>query len=101
MFGTAVGNFAQYPELLESANSTYENMRLSFSKLANDSDEVIAFKCITLWSMVHGLVGILRKVAIVDQLDPEQTLGPISSATIIGGNLDFHLDKVLTGIIQS
>jgi hypothetical protein len=35
--------------------------RLSFSKLANESDEVIAFKCITLWSMVHGLVGILRK----------------------------------------
>ena len=65
MFGTAVGNFAEYPELLESANSTYENMRLSFSKLASDSDDVIAFKCITLWSMVHGLVGILRKVQVI------------------------------------
>ena len=51
--------------------------------------------------MLHGLVGILRKVAVVDQLDPEQTKGPITSASIIGGNLDFHLDKVLTGIIQS
>jgi hypothetical protein len=51
--------------------------------------------------MLHGLVGILRKVAIVDQLDPEQSNGPISSATIIGGNLDFHLDKVISGIIQS
>ena len=101
MFGTAVGDFSNYPDLLDCANDTYENMRLSFSKLSNDPEEVIAYKCITLWSMLHGLVGILRKVAIVDQSDPEQTLGPISSATIIGGNLDFHLDKVLTGIIQS
>ena len=59
MFGTAVGNFADYPELLESANSSYENFRSSFSQLANDSDEVIDFNCITLWSMFHGLVGIL------------------------------------------
>ena len=101
MFGTAVGDFSNYPELLDCANDTYENMRLSFSKLSNDPEEVIAYKCVTLWSMLHGLVGILRKVAIVDQLDPEQSNGPISSATIISGNLDFHLDKVITGIIQS
>ena len=101
MFGTAVGDFSNYPELLDCANDTYENMRLSFSKLSNDPEEVIAYKCVTLWSMLHGLVGILRKVAIVDQLDPEQNNGPISSATIISGNLDFHLDKVITGIIQN
>jgi hypothetical protein len=101
MFGTAVGDFSNYPDLLDCANDTYENMRLSFSKLSNDSEEVIAYKCITLWSMLHGLVGILRKVAVVDQLDTEQTKGPITSATIIGGNLDLHLDKVITGIIQS
>ena len=100
MFGTAVGNFAQYPELLESANSTYENMRLSFSKLANDSNEVIASKCITLWSMVHGLVGILRKVQVVGE-DYDEGVGPMSSANIIAGNLENHLDKVLTGLIQS
>ena len=101
MFGTAVGDFSNYPDLLDCANDTYENMRLSFSKLSNDPEEVIAYKCITLWSMLHGLVGILRKVAVVDQLDPEETNGPITSATIIGDNLDFHLDKVITGIIQS
>jgi AcrR family transcriptional regulator len=65
MFGTAVGNFADYPELLEAANKTYDNMRSSFSKLANDSDDIIAFKCLTLWSMVHGLVGIIRKVHVI------------------------------------
>ena len=101
MFGTAVGDFSNYPDLLDCANDTYENMRLSFSKLSNDPEEVIAYKCITLWSMLHGLVGILRKVAVVDQLDPEETKGPITSATLIGDNLDFHLDKVITGIIQS
>ena len=30
MFGTAVGNFADYPDLLKSANETYDNMKDSF-----------------------------------------------------------------------
>ena len=102
MFGTAVGNFADYPELLESANSSYENFRSSFSKLANDSDEVIAFKCITLWSMVHGLVGILRKVQVIGDeslINPE--VGPMSTANVIAGNLEDHLDKVVSGLIKN
>ena len=102
MFGTAVGNFAAYPELLESANSSYDNFRSSFSKLANDGDEVIAFKCITLWSMVHGLVGILRKVQVIGDealINPE--LGPMSTANVIAGNLEDHLDKVISGIIKN
>ena len=100
MFGTAVGDFSNYPELLDCANATYENMRLSFAKLANDSEEIIAYKCITLWSMLHGLVGILRKVAIAG-VDGEPLRGPMTSASLIGNNLDLHLDKVLTGIIQN
>ena len=102
MFGTAVGNFADYPELLESANSSYENFRSSFSKLANDSDEVIAFKCITLWSMVHGLVGILRKVQVIGDeslINPE--VGPMSTANVIADNLEDHLDKVVSGLIKN
>ena len=102
MFGTAVGNFSPYPELLQSANSSYDNFRSSFSKLANDSDEVIAFKCITLWSMVHGLVGILRKVQVIENeplMNPED--GPMSSAFLIANNLEDHLDKVVTGIIKN
>ena len=102
MLGTAVGNFNNYPELLESANSVYDNFRSNFSKLANDSDEVIAFKCITLWSMVHGLVGILRKVQVIGDealINPE--LGPMSTANVIAGNLEDHLDKVISGIIKN
>jgi AcrR family transcriptional regulator len=102
MFGTAVGNFAAYPDLLESANSSYDNFRSSFSKLANDSDEVIAFKCITLWSMVHGLVGILRKVQVIEDeplTNPED--GPISTAILIASNLEDHLDKVVSGIVKN
>ena len=41
MFGTAVGNFADYPDLLKSANETYDNMKDKFSNLANDSEEVL------------------------------------------------------------
>ena len=100
MFGTAVGDFSNYPELLDCANATYENMRLSFAKLANDSEEIIAYKCITLWSMLHGLVGILRKVAIAGVVS-EPLRGPMTSASLIGDNLDLHLDKVLTGIIKN
>jgi hypothetical protein len=102
MFGTAVGSFANYPKLLESANSSYDNFKSSFSKLANDSDEVIAFKCITLWSMVHGLVGILRKVQVIANeplMNPED--GPMSSAFMIASNLEDHLDKVVSGIIKN
>jgi len=102
MMGTAVGNFNNYPELLESANSVYEDFRSNFSKLANDSDEVIAFKCITLWSMVHGLVGILRKVQVVANeplMNPDD--GPMSSALFIASNLEDHLDKVVSGIIKN
>ena len=100
MFGTAVGNFAEYPELLESANMTYENMRLSFAQLTDDDEDTIALKCITLWSMVHGLVGILRKVQVVGD-DFEDGIGPISTANVIADNLEDHLDRVLTGLIQS
>ena len=101
MFGTAVGNFADYSELLEAANKTYDNMRSSFSKLANDSDDIIAFKCLTLWSMVHGLVGIIRKVHVVGDDLKESNHGPISSARIVADNLEQHLDKVLSGLIQN
>ena len=101
MFGTAVGNFADYPELLEAANKTYDNMRSSFSKLANDSDDIIAFKCLTLWSMVHGLVGIIRKVHVIcDDLE-ENIHGPMSAGRMVADNLEQHLDKVLSGLIQN
>lgn len=100
MFGTAVGNFADYPELLKSANETYDNMKDSFASLADDSEQVIAFKCITLWSMLHGLVGIIRKVNVVGD-DYDDSAGPISSANMIANNLEEHLDKVISGLISN
>ena len=99
MFGTAVGSFSNYPELLISANATYDNFRLSFKKLANDSEEVISHKCIILWSMLHGLVGILRKVRIAGE-SYEESEGPMAGANMIAKNLDAHLDIVLTNIIK-
>ena len=100
MFGTAVGNFADYPDLLKSANETYDNMKDSFASLADDSEQIIAFKCITLWSMLHGLVGIIRKVNVVGD-DYDDSTGPISSANMIANNLEEHLDKVISGLISN
>ena len=92
MFGTAVGNFADYPDLLKSANETYDNMKDSFASLADDSEQIIAFKCITLWSMLHGLVGIIRKVNVVGD-DYDDSAGPISSANMIANNLEEELNN--------
>jgi AcrR family transcriptional regulator len=101
MFGTAVGNFVDYPELLEAANKTYDNMRSSFSKLAKDNDDIIAFKCLTLWSMVHGLVGIIRKVHVIGDDLEHNIHGPMSAGRMVADNLEQHLDKVLSGLIQN
>ena len=100
MFGTAVGNFADYPDLLKSANETYDNMKDSFASLADDSEQIIAFKFITLWSMLHGLVGIIRKVNVVGD-NYDDSAGPISSANMIANNLEEHLDKVISGLISN
>jgi len=42
----------------------------------------------------------LRKVQVVGD-DFEEGVGPISTASVIATNLEDHLDKVLTGLIQS
>ena len=98
MFGTAVGNYADYPDLSESANNLFQFLLSSFRKLSDDDDEIVAFKCITLWSMVHGLVGIIRKVNIAGDGSKD---GPMPFANQISKNLDFHLDKVITGLIET
>jgi hypothetical protein len=52
--------------------------------------------------MVHGLVGILRKAQVVadePMVNPET--GPMSSAILIAGNLEDHLDKVISGIVEN
>ncbi len=98
MFGTAVGSYVDYPDLNESANKLFQILLSSFKKLSDDADEIVAFKCITLWSMVHGLVGIIRKVNIVGDRNSN---GPMPFANQISKNLDFHLDKVITGLIET
>ena len=98
MFGTAFGNYADYPELSESAKNLFQILLSNFKKLSNDNDETVAFKSITLWSMVHGLVGIIRKVNITGKHNRN---GPMPFAGQISKNLDFHLDKVITGLVET
>ena len=101
MFGTAVGNFSSYPDLLEAANSSYANLTVNIERLTGDDGESLAAKCITIWSILHGLVGILRKAEMVgDDIDPSAS-GPISVAQDVSKNLMPYLDKVMTGIIEN
>ena len=52
--------------------------------------------------MVHGLVGILRKVQVIgDESMIDSEVGPMSTANVIAGNLEDHLDKVVSGLINN
>ena len=55
MFGTAVGNFADYPDLLQSANQTYDSMRESFANLANDPDHLLDWQNFLSYYRMFGL----------------------------------------------
>ena len=50
--------------------------------------------------MLHGLVGIIRKVNVVGD-DFDEGSGPISTASMIADNLEEHLDKVISGLISN
>ena len=101
MFGTAVGKFSNYPDLLEAANSSYSNLVKILSRLTDEQEDITLAKCITIWSFVHGLVGILRKAEMVGEDVNKELKGPISKAQDISEDLMPYLDKVMTGIIDS
>ena len=102
MFGTAVGDFSQYPELVETANKTFESLVLNLSSFLKDKDEdILAGKSITVWALLHGMVGILRKQSTTDGDVYAKEFGPMSTTRRISSNLPAYLERVLTGIIES
>ena len=101
MFGTAV-DFSQYPELVETANKTFESLVLNLSSFLKDKDEdILAGKSITVWALLHGMVGILRKQSMTADDAYAKENGPISTTRRINSNLPAYLERVLTGIIES
>ena len=102
MFGTAVGNFSQYPELVETANKTFESLVLNLSSFLKDKDEdILAGKSITVWALLHGMVGILRKQSMTADDAYAKEFGPMSTTRRINSDLPAYLERVLTGIIES
>ena len=102
MFGTAVGDFSQYPELVETANKTFESLVLNLSSFLKDKDEdILAGKSITVWALLHGMVGILRKQSTTDGDVYAKEFGPMSTTRRISSDLPAYLERVLTGIIES
>ena len=102
MFGTAVGDFSQYPELVETANKTFESLVLNLSSFLKDQDEeILAGKSITVWALLHGMVGILRKQSMTADDAYAKENGPMSTTRRINSDLPAYLERVLTGIIES
>ncbi|MDA7844456.1 TetR/AcrR family transcriptional regulator [Gammaproteobacteria bacterium] len=102
MFGTAVGDFSQYPELVETANKTFESLVLNLSSFLKDKDEdILAGKSITVWALLHGMVGILRKQSMTENDVYVKEFGPMSTTRRINSDLPTYLERVLTGIIES
>ena len=102
MFGTAVGDFSQYPELVETANKTFESLVLNLSSFLKDKDEdILAGKSITVWALLHGMVGILRKQSMTEDDAYAKEFGPMSTTRRISSDLPAYLERVLTGIIES
>ena len=101
MFGTAV-DFSQYPELVETANKTFESLVLNLSSFLKDKDEdILAGKSITVWALLHGMVGILRKQSMTADDAYAKENGPMSTTRRINSDLPAYLERVLTGIIES
>ena len=101
MFGTAV-DFSQHPELVETANKTFESLVLNLSSFLKDKDEdILAGKSITVWALLHGMVGILRKQSMTADDPYAKENGPMSTTRRINSDLPAYLERVLTGIIES
>ena len=51
MFGTVVGNFAEHPELVETANKTFDSLVLNLSSFLKEKDvNILSGKSITVWA---------------------------------------------------
>ena len=102
MFGTAVGDFSQHPELVDTADKTFESLVLNLSSFLKEKDEdILAGKSITVWALLHGMVGILRKQSMTADDAYAKENGPMSTTRRINSDLPAYLERVLTGIIES
>ena len=102
MFGTVVGNFAEHPELVKTANKTFDSLVLNLSSFLKEKDEnILSGKSITVWALLHGMVGILRKQVLTENDNYTSEFGPMSTTKRISSDLPAYLEKVLTGIIKA
>lgn len=102
MFGTVVGNFGEHPELVETANKTFDSLVLNLSSFLKEKDEnILSGKSITVWALLHGMVGILRKQVLTENDNYTSEFGPMSTTKRISSDLPAYLEKVLTGIIKA
>ncbi len=102
MFGTAVPNFLDYPKLQESANRSYLELKTNIKNLTKSSDDAYISKaCFTMWALIHGMVGIFRKVSIlgadIEKFPKDDAIGSARSVDI---NIDLYLEEIIESIID-
>ena len=97
MFDKVVEDFSDYPDLLDAANKTAEDLQRSFAKFSGIEDEhEINIKSFTIWATIHGMVGIFRTMPE----DPAEGSIMVQAADVFN-NIDDYLDKVLTSIAKA
>jgi hypothetical protein len=75
---------------------------LNLSSFLKEKDEdILAGKSITVWALLHGMVGILRKQSTTDGDVYAKEFGPMGTTRRISSDLPAYLERVLTGIIES
>ena len=105
MFGTALGSFSVYPKLQLEAEIAFETLRSDlknhFINLGhtNISEEIIQEKCISVWAFQHGIVGILRKNAIAEDLGVAKEHGAMSAISSLSNNFDDYLSKSINNLL--
>ena len=65
----------------------------------NISEEIIQEKCISVWAFQHGIVGILRKNAIAEDLGVAKERGAMSAISSLSNNFDDYLSKSINNLL--
>jgi len=102
MLGTHLGHFGNYPNLAKAANSTFSDLTLDLKQhmldLGNEdlSDKNVGEKAISIWALMHGMVGILRKTLVV-----EEGHGDIGDGIVIAKRIKDDLESFLAKTVDN
>ena len=105
MPGNSLGSFAQYPALLDQAQSAFvtleNNLEAHLLNLGHSDlpKEIIEEKALSVWAFMHGIVGILRKTETASE-DAPASEGPMKIMNNLSKNWDEFIEKSIKNILS-